>query len=188
MLLHIIGQRISADSAFTIYDRIRDDGLAGQIPTARSITRLGVEKLHAYGLPRARAEYATALATAELAGEIDLEHLHDVPDADVITRLTAVRGIGLWSAQTFLIHNLARPDVLPEGDGGIRSAIQREWGLGALPTPAQVRVRGQAWVPLRSYAAALLWRSLRPPGEPSDPKERALRRREMTGKVGEASQ
>jgi 3-methyladenine DNA glycosylase/8-oxoguanine DNA glycosylase len=87
-----------------------------------------------------------------------------------------VHGIGLWSAQTFLIHQLHRPDVLPAGDGGIRRAIQQAWELDELPAVNEVRDRAAGWAPYRSYAAALLWRSLRPADEPSDPKARALSR------------
>jgi 3-methyladenine DNA glycosylase/8-oxoguanine DNA glycosylase len=90
--------------------------------------------------------------------------------------LTAVKGIGVWSAQTFLIRQLQREDVLPGGDVGARRAIANQWALATLPTPKEVQARGEAWAPYRSFAAALLWRSLTPPGEPSDPKERALAR------------
>ena len=176
MLLHVAGQRISAVAAFTVYDRIVA-ATGGGVPTARAVAALGPGRLRACGLSPARAAAALALAHAELSGPLDIEHLDGVPDAEVVARLTAVPGIGPWSAQTFLIHNLARPDVLPESDQGLRQAIQHLWSLGRPPTPAQVRDRGRAWSPHRSYAAALLWRSLRPPGEPSDPKERALRSR-----------
>ena len=176
MLLHVAGQRISAAAAFTIYDRI-SAAAGGGPPTARAIAGLGPDRLHEYGLARARAGYAVALAEAELSGGLDIEHLEAVPDDEVVARLTAVRGIGVWSAQTFLIHNLARPDVWPEADQGIRQAIIRLWRLDRPPSLAEVRRRGQAWSPYRSYAAELLWRSLHPPEEPSDPKERALRHR-----------
>jgi 3-methyladenine DNA glycosylase/8-oxoguanine DNA glycosylase len=101
--------------------------------------------------------------------------------------LTAVKGIGLWSAQTFLLRQLQRADVLPEGDVGARKAIANEWELTSLPTPKQARLRAQDWAPYRSFAAALLWRSLTPPGEPSDPKARALAResRSIRGSLGE---
>ena len=94
----------------------------------------------------------------------------------MIAALTAVRGIGLWSAQTFLIHQLHRPDVLPAGDGGIRRALRDAWNREELPTVNEIRDRAAAWAPYRSYAAAILWRSLRPANEPSDPKARALNR------------
>jgi DNA-3-methyladenine glycosylase II len=186
MLLHIVGQQISAVAAFTIYDRI-SDRVGESVPTAASIARVGVDELRRCGLSRARASYAIALADAESSGTLDIENLDDVSDRDVIARLTAVRGVGLWSAQTFLIHNLARPDVLPEGDIGIRRAVQQLWRLDELPSAGAVRGQGLAWSPYRSYAAALLWRSLRPVGELSDPKERALHRAPRTGKVGDTS-
>jgi 3-methyladenine DNA glycosylase/8-oxoguanine DNA glycosylase len=174
MLLHVVGQRISAVAAFTVYDRIIA-ATGGGVPTARAIAALGPDRLRACGLSRARAGYAVALAEAELSGTLGIEHLDAVPDAEVLARLTAVPGIGPWSAQTFLIHNLARPDVLPESDQGLRQAIEHLWSLDRPPSPTQVRERSLPWSPYRSYAAELLWRSLRPAGEPSDPKERALR-------------
>jgi 3-methyladenine DNA glycosylase/8-oxoguanine DNA glycosylase len=172
MLLHITGQRISAAAAFTVYDRI--SAAAGGVPEPARILGLGPGRLRACGLSAAKAGYAVALAQAQEAGQIDIEHLDGLADADAIAALTAVPGIGVWSAETFLVHNLRRPDVLPADDRGIRRAIQDQWRLGALPPPGQVRSRASAWAPWRSYAAALLWRSLRPAGEPSDPKERAL--------------
>jgi 3-methyladenine DNA glycosylase/8-oxoguanine DNA glycosylase len=180
MLLHVVGQRISAVSAFTVYDRIIA-ATGGGVPTARAIADLDPGRLRACGLSGARARYAMALAEAELGGALDIEHLDAVPDDEVVARLTAVTGIGRWSAQTFLIHNLDRPDVLPEADQGIRQAIQRLWRLGQLPSAARVRQQGRGWSPYRSYAAALLWRSLRPVGELSDPKERALARLDHAG-------
>lgn len=108
MLLHVVGQRISAQAAFTIYDRI--NALAGGgVLTAQAVAELGLQRLRGCGLARARAEYAIAMAEAELYGSLDIEHLDAVSDSEAVARLTVVRGIGLWSAQTFLVHNLARP-------------------------------------------------------------------------------
>jgi DNA-3-methyladenine glycosylase II len=172
MLLHIVGQQISAVAAFAIYDRI--SAATGGVPTPAGILGLGQDRLRACGLSQARTGYALALAEAQTTGMIDIEGLDTLGDADAIAALTAVRGIGTWSAQTFLIHNLHRPDVLPGGDLGIRRAVQTQWHLDTLPSPREVSSRASAWVPWRSYAAAMLWRSLRPPGEASDPKQRAL--------------
>ncbi|NEA34946.1 hypothetical protein [Streptomyces sp. SID13031] len=81
-------------------------------------------------------------------------------DAEAITALTAVRGIGLWSAQMFLVAQLHRADILPAGDGGIRRAVAAAWSLPQLPTIKEVEQLGAPWAPYRTYAAALLWRSL----------------------------
>ena len=172
MLLHIVGQRISAVAAFRVYDRV--SAMLSGIPTPAGILELGQNRLRAAGLSAAKAGSAVALAQAQTAGAIDIERLDKLSDAGVIAALTAVRGIGVWSAETFLIHNMRRPDVLPAADLGVRRAVQTQWRLEKLPPPGQVRSRAAAWAPWRSYAAALLWRSLRPQGEASDPKERAL--------------
>jgi 3-methyladenine DNA glycosylase/8-oxoguanine DNA glycosylase len=174
MVLHIIGQRISASAAFTIFDRLTLAG--GSAADPRSLMALGPDRLRALGLSWGKVRCLLELATRQASGRIDLENMSALADQEVIGALTAVPGIGLWSAQAFLVRQLSRPDVLPADDTGIRRAIFREWNLDALPSVGQVRDMATAWAPYRSYAAALLWRSLRPPGEPSDPKARALAR------------
>src|SRR6201995_4195223 len=174
LLFHIVGQQISAAVAFRIYDRVA--AACGDIPSAAAILTLQAPRLEAAGLSRAKASYIMALARAQADGVIDIEAMGDLEDAEVIAKLTAIHGIGLWTAQTFLIHNLARPDVLPASDLGIRRAIAAQWRLTDLPTPKDVQTRSAAWKPYRSYASALLWRSLAPVGEESDPKARGLQR------------
>ncbi|GAA5192591.1 hypothetical protein GCM10023322_52570 [Rugosimonospora acidiphila] len=174
MLLHIVGQKISAISAFAVYDRVASatDG----IPTPTGVLRLGAGRLRACGLSEAKASYVLDFAQAQATGAIDIEGMEGLDDEQVVSTLTTVRGIGVWSAETFLIHNLRRPDVLPAGDLGLRRAVRNRWSTDGLPTVAELRAIGVAWSPYRSYAAALLWRSLRPVGELSDPKARALSR------------
>jgi 3-methyladenine DNA glycosylase/8-oxoguanine DNA glycosylase len=178
MLLHIVGQQISALVAFRIYDRIAD--ACGDIPTPAAILDLGEHTLRAAGLSAAKASYVLALAQAQREGQIDIEAMSGLDDAAIIEALTAVRGIGTWSAQTFLIHNLARPDVLPAADLGVRRAVAAQWNLPELPSPGAVAARAAPWTPYRSYAAALLWRSLAPATEESDPKALALQRQQAT--------
>jgi 3-methyladenine DNA glycosylase/8-oxoguanine DNA glycosylase len=178
MLLHIVGQQISASVAFAVYDRITTAG--GEIPTPAGIRALGAERLRECGLSAAKAGYALALAEAQLSGQVDIENLDRHSDKEIVDELTAIRGIGTWSAETFLIHNLHRPDVLPAADLGIRRAVRIQWELEADPSPKTARAMAAAWTPWRTYAAALLWRSLAPPDEPSDPKERALLREAAT--------
>jgi DNA-3-methyladenine glycosylase II len=172
MTLHIVGQQISAVVAFRIYDRLA--AACGGVPKAAAVLRLGATRLREIGLSNAKVSYVRALADAQIKREIDIEAMAELDDAAIIGELTAIRGIGLWTAQTFLIHNLARPDVLPSGDLGIRRAMAARWGLGDLPSPKAVADIGLRWAPYRSYAAALLWRSLAPVGAESDPKARAI--------------
>ena len=99
MLLHIVGQQISAVAAFAIYDRI--SAATGGVPAPAGVLGLGQGRLRACGLSAARAGYALALAEAQTRGAIDIEHLDALSDSDAIAALTAVRGIGTWSAETF---------------------------------------------------------------------------------------
>lgn len=172
MVLHIVGQQISARVAFTVYDRLA--AARWGVPTPESVAELGPQRLRGCGVSTAKAGYLLALADSQTAGAFDIEHLDQATDADAIAALTAVRGIGVWSAETFLVHNLRRPDVLPAGDLGVRRAVSRLWQLEPAPSEQTVRDMALAWTPWRSYAGALLWRSLASPNEPSDPKRRAL--------------
>jgi DNA-3-methyladenine glycosylase II len=174
LVLHIVSQRISATAAFRVFDRISAAG--GGVPTPDNVLALGLDGLRNAGLSRAKASYLDDLATRQRSGLLDVERMATRSDSDVIAALTAVRGIGLWTAQMFLMRQLHRPDVLPAGDTGIRRAVQLGWGLETLPTSDDVAQRATAWAPRRSFAAGLLWRSLWPPGVASDQKERALLR------------
>lgn len=165
MVLHILGQQISTAVAFHMYDRI--SVLTGGIPTAPAVRALTDEQLRGAGLSRAKVSYVRALAEAECTGGLDIEHVGERSDAEIIATLTAVRGIGTWSAEMFLLHNLCRADVFPAGDLGIRRAVERRWALPGLPAVRDVRERAAAWAPYRSYAAGLLWRSLSAPAKAS---------------------
>ncbi|MCS0603607.1 hypothetical protein NX794_20660 [Streptomyces sp. LP11] len=172
MLLHLVGQRISAAAAFTVYDRIAAE-LRG-VPDPEGVLSLGARRLRALGLSDAKARYVLDLARQQATGTVDLGSLAALDDAGVVDVLTTVEGVGRWSAQAFLMRQLRRPDVLPAEDRGIREAIRRQWDLDRLPTVGETRGRSSPWTPYRSFASALLWKSLYPPGEASDPKERAL--------------
>ncbi|MGP4013787.1 DNA-3-methyladenine glycosylase family protein [Streptomyces sp. 4N124] len=159
MALHIVGQQISIAAALTIFARVT--AAVGGAVTPESLLALADNDLRACGLSRAKAAYLHDLAQRQVDGAIDLEHMDDVDDATALTGLTAVHGVGLWSAQMFLIHQLERPDILPAGDVGIRRAIQNAWHLTNIPSVEETRRRATAWAPYRTCAAALLWASLR---------------------------
>ena len=95
-----------------------------------------------------------------LSGELELERLDELSDEEVIAELTAVKGIGQWSADMFLMFHLERPDVLPVGDLGIRRAIERAYGLPELPEAAEMERIAEPWRPHRTLACRYLWRSL----------------------------
>ena len=112
------------------------------------------------GLSRQKLSYIRDLARRTRSGEIDFAKLPRLADAQVIERLTRVKGIGVWSAQMFLLFTLRRPDVLPTTDFGIQNAIRKAYGKRKLPKPQQVEKLGRAWHPYCSVACWYLWRSL----------------------------
>lgn len=161
MALHIVGQQISTSAALTIYGRVSD--AAGGAVTPAGLLALSGDQLRSCGLSRAKAAYLHDLARRQAEGAIDLEDMAGEDDAAALAALTAVRGVGLWSAQMFLVHQLKRADILPAGDIGIRRAVQRAWQLDAVPGVEETRRRALPWSPYRTYAAALLWTSLAAP-------------------------
>jgi DNA-3-methyladenine glycosylase II len=100
------------------------------------------------------------LARQTVKGKIVFESLPDLPDTEVIEHLTAVKGIGVWTAHMFLIFALRRDNVLPTGDLGIRSAIRKVYGLADLPKPGDVEELARGWHPYCTVASWYLWRSL----------------------------
>jgi DNA-3-methyladenine glycosylase II len=114
-------------------------------------------------LSNAKARYVRNLAEHVLDGSLPVDSLHELSDAEIITALTQVKGIGKWSAQMFLMFRLGRPDVLPEADLGVQKGIQKAYRLRKLPTPAQVLRRGRKWAPYRTVASWYMWRILEVP-------------------------
>jgi DNA-3-methyladenine glycosylase II len=105
--------------------------------------------------------FLRSLAEHVIQGELELERLDELDDEQVTEELVAVKGLGTWSAQMFLMFHLERPDVLPVGDLGIRRAIERAYELDALPEAAEIERIGAPWRPYRTLACRYLWQSLR---------------------------
>jgi DNA-3-methyladenine glycosylase II len=158
LALHIVGQQISIPAALTIFGRL-GDAAGGRPPSARAVAALDPSVLRAVGLSTAKSRALHELAIGVDEGKVDLAALRGADDADAIERLRSLRGVGPWSAQMFLIHQLHRPDVLPAGDVGIRHAVHGAFGLPERPSEPDVAARASAWAPYRTYAAALLWAS-----------------------------
>jgi DNA-3-methyladenine glycosylase II len=93
-------------------------------------------------------------------GSLHLGSLDDMSDADAIAELTAVKGLGEWTAHMFLMFHLRRPDVLPVGDQGIRRAVERLYGLEEIPDAETLERLGERWAPYRTLASLYLWHSL----------------------------
>jgi DNA-3-methyladenine glycosylase II len=156
----ITGQQLSVLAARAIYGRLTER-FGGRAPTPQEILADDPEALRAAaGLSRAKVGYLRSLAEHVLSGELELERLDALPDEEIYAELTAVKGIGEWSADMFLMFHLDRPDILPVGDLGIRRAIERAYGLTELPSPEEMERIAEPWRPYRTLASRYLWRSL----------------------------
>lgn len=154
-LIHIIlEQQVSLASARAAFDRL----LAAVSPlTPAGLLTLDDTTLRALGFSRQKAGYARHLAQALLEGKLDLDHLAQQEDAAVRSALLALKGIGPWSADIYLLMALRRPDIWPVGDLALQLAAQRVKQLPARPTPDEMETLAEPWRPWRAVAARLLW-------------------------------
>jgi DNA-3-methyladenine glycosylase II len=159
LLRAIVGQQLSTKAARTIYGRVVDL-FDGTTPSPEQLLEADEVDLRAAGLSGRKVEYIRDLASHVIEGELELDRLGQLEDAEVIEEIVAVRGLGVWTAEMFLIFHLERPDVLSGGDLGIRKAVQIEYGLEQMPAPARVLDIGEPWRPHRSLASLYLWESL----------------------------
>lgn len=154
----IIYQQVSGKAAATIMGRL--EGAVRQRLTPHAVLKLSDERMREVGLSRQKAAYLRDLAEHSRSGALDYAGLEGAADEEVIERLTVVKGIGVWTAQMFLIFALGRPDVLPTTDLGIRAAMKNQYGLDELPKPAEMERLAEPWRPWCSVACWYLWRSL----------------------------
>ena len=154
----IVYQQLNGKAARTIYERFVT--AAGGTVTPESVLSLTEEEMRKAGLSRQKLSYIRDLAAKTGTGEVNFEQLPGMKDEQVIEHLTRVKGIGVWSAQMFLMFALRRPNVLPTGDYGIRAAIQKAYKKRSLPKPDQMIKLARRWEPYRTLACYYLWRSL----------------------------
>jgi DNA-3-methyladenine glycosylase II len=159
LLRAVVGQQLSTKAARTIYERVIAL-FGGEDPSPQELLDVDETQLRAAGLSGRKVEYLRDLAAHVLSGELELDRLDQLSDEEVIEEVTAVRGLGRWTAEMFLMFHLGRKDVVSGGDLGIRKAIQIEYGLEEMPTPEEVAERGEAWAPNRTLACIYLWESL----------------------------
>ncbi len=155
----IVGQQISVKAADSVWRRVV---AVAPAMTPEAILRVRRARLAAAGLSQRKVEYIRDLAAHFAGGTIHPHRWASMDDEAVIGELTAVRGIGRWTAEMFLIFNLLRPDVLPVDDLGLRRAVSLHYREGEPIGAAELRAFGAAWAPWRSVATWYLWRSLDP--------------------------
>lgn len=154
----IVFQQLSGKAAGTIYGRLAE--VTGSPILPARILALTEERMRSLGLSRQKIAYIRDLAARAQSGELDFDACPGLTDEQIVERFTAVKGIGIWTVQMFLIFALKRPNVLPVGDLGVRAAIQKAYGLDEMPKPSDVERIGEPWAPYCSVASWYLWRSL----------------------------
>lgn len=155
----LVGQQLSTKAAATIRGRLMEP-YGGRTPAPAELLAADEADLRSAGLSGRKVEYLRDLSRHVDDGELDLEALATMSDQEVVDRITAVRGFGRWTAEMFLMFHLARPDVLPVGDLGIRRAAERAYGLTELPAPEVLERLAEPWRPHRTLACLYLWESL----------------------------
>ena len=151
----ILGQQVSRAAARSVYLRLEEQ--AGGAITPEAILRLSESKLRAAGLSRQKTTYITGLAEAMTSGRFSHRGLARKSDEEVIAEITALKGFGAWSAENYMIFALGRPDVMPAADLGIMIGLQELDNARRRPDEKTLRRRAEAWRPLRSAAALMLW-------------------------------
>jgi DNA-3-methyladenine glycosylase II len=168
LVYSIIGQQISGFAARAIAGRLTER-FGGRMPSPPEVLAVDPADLKTVGLSQRKVEYLRSLSEHIISGELQIDHLDKLSDDEVREQITASRGLGRWTADMFLLINLGRPDVLPIGDLGIRSAVQRLYRLDHLPSPREVDAIGEKWRPNRSLASFYLWAGSRPVAKPAKP-------------------
>ena len=154
----IIYQQLAGKAAATIHGRVQ--ALCGGSLSADPLSTLSDESLRGAGLSRQKLGYLRDLAARANAGTLDTRHFPDLPDEEITRQMVAVKGVGVWTAQMFLIFRLGRPDVLPVLDLGVRKGVQRAYRLRKLPDAKRIEKIARAWAPFRSIGSWYMWRVL----------------------------
>ena len=157
----VVYQQLAGKAAAAIFGRLCD--ALGGPPTPEALLAAGDEVLRAAGLSGAKAACLRALADAAGSGQLRLDAVKRMGDDELVEHLSAVKGIGRWTAEMFLIFTLGRLDVWPVGDYGVRKGYAFAYGLPDLPTPRQLTPLGDPFRPYRSVAAWYCWRAVERP-------------------------
>lgn len=151
----IVDQQVSVASAAAIWARV-STGLDGGV-TPERVLATDIDVLRGFGLSIQKATYGHEIARAQVEGRIDFNHLERLSDEEAIARLVAIKGVGKWTAETFLMFCEGRQDVFPGGDIALQEAIRWADAAALRPTEKQAWARAEIWSPHRSVAAHLLW-------------------------------
>jgi DNA-3-methyladenine glycosylase II len=160
LCMSIASQQLSVKAAATIFGRFCDLFPPDRKPTPERVMTLTDDEIRGVGFSRPKVTFIKDLAARVLDGRLDLTGLKKHPDEEVLRQLVAVKGIGRWTAEIFLMFRLGRPDIFPADDLGLMNAVQRAYGLRKRPDARRLRELCEKWRPHRSVAAWYLWQSL----------------------------
>ncbi|NUS70298.1 MAG: DNA-3-methyladenine glycosylase 2 family protein [Ensifer adhaerens] len=150
----IVSQMVSKASAAAIWRRMEEK--LGEV-TAAGVNSLSDEDCRAIGLSRAKAEALRRVAEVVVSGEIDLDAICNIEGSEAIRELTAIKGVGRWTAEVYLLFCAGHPDVFPSGDVALQNAIGHGLGLELRPSAREIDSLAASWSPWRSVAARLFW-------------------------------
>lgn len=157
----IVYQQLNGKAAGTIFGRVKDLFPNPKKPTPEALLKLNDKPLRGAGLSQNKLLALRDLATKTVDGTVPtLRKLRGMSDAEIVERLTAVRGVGVWTVEMLLMFRLGRPDVLPVGDFGVRNGFRLTYGLPEMPQPKELLEHGERWRPFRSVASWYMWRAV----------------------------
>lgn len=159
LLEAIMSQQLSGKAAATIFRRFLALFPKESVPKPEEVLKLSEPTLRSCGVSHQKSTYLKSLAEQITSGKLILEDLHKLPDEEVITELTKVKGIGRWTAEMFLIFSLGRQDTFSAGDLGLRTAVSRLYGIDR-DDKEKIEEVSKHWAPYRSLASLYLWKSL----------------------------
>jgi DNA-3-methyladenine glycosylase II len=176
LLAAIVHQQLAGAAARTIHGRVL--GLyGGRAPEPHELIETPHRKLRGAGLSGQKISYLRDLAQRSTNGDVPFDAITALPDDEIIEALTRIKGVGRWTAHMFLMFRLGRPDVMPEGDYGVRKGMQLAYRLRKLPTPARMRQLTACWAPYRSIGSWYMWRVLEKAPRPKRKAKAAAKKR-----------
>ena len=165
LIRSIIYQQLSGNSARKIFERFNNFFVGNSFPTPEKILSTDIEKLRSTGLSFRKAEYINNIAQAFLDEPEVYLNLEKMDDDEIIDNLTKVKGVGLWTAQMFLMFTLNRPDIFPATDLAMQKGFRIYFSLENLPNSYEMINRSQQWIPYRTTVSLYLWSVLEGPFE-----------------------
>ncbi len=158
----VISQQLSGQSARSIFSKVKAL-VRSEIMNAQALNKIPMSRLKKAGVSPQKIRYLKDLSSRVLTGQLDLDNMKRKPDDEIIRVLDEVRGIGLWTAQMFLLFTLGRPDVLPVGDLGIQMAVRKVYRLRKPPSAVKIEKIASDWHPYCSVASLYLWHAKNSP-------------------------